>query len=216
MSDSTPSHAKLAAAASFSSPFAAHTAHEHPTRDGLVQVRLHAERLASVTLISTWMGGTQALCAALGKALAATDLFPLPAATGQTAQCPLGLLLRTGPHEFMLIGSGTADALGALQAHITSDIGALLDLSHARCRVHIEGPHAVTTLGKLFALDFREAAFAVGQLQLSGHHHVPCSLHRLGAESFDLYLLSTYAHGQLESLQDAALEYGVALTIAHA
>ena len=211
MSDSTTASSTLAAA--FSSAFADHAAHEHPTRDGLVQVRLQAERLASVTLISTWMGGTQALCAALGQALAATDLFPLPASTGQTAQCPLGLLLRTGPHEFMLIGSGAVDVAAALKAHITPDIGALLDLSHARCRVHIEGPHAVATLGKLFALDFRDAAFAVGQLQLSGHHHVPCSLHRLGADSFDMYLLSTYAHGQLESLWDAALEYGVALSI---
>ena len=212
MSDSTTTSAQAAASA-FSSPFSGHVAHEHPTRDRLVQVHLRAEGLASVTLISTWMGGTQALCAALGQALAATDLFPLPASTGQTAQCPLGLLLRTGPHEFMLIGSGTADRLDALRAHITPDIGALLDLSHARCRVHIEGPHAVATLGKLFALDFRDAAFSVGQLQLSGHHHLPCSLHRLGADSFDMYLLSTYAHGQLESLWDAALEYGVALSI---
>lgn len=211
MSDST-THAMAAA---FSSPFSGHVAREYPTRNGLVQVGLRAERLASVTLISTWMGGTQALCAALGQALAATDLFPLPAATGQTAQCPLGLLLRTGPHEFMLIGNGTADVAAAMQAHITPDIGAVLDLSHARCRVHIEGPQTVATLGKLFALDFRDAAFAPGQLKLSGHHHVPCSLHRLGADSFDLYLLSTYAHGQLESLQDAALEYGVVLTIAN-
>ena len=214
MSDSTtPASSSLAAAAAFSSPFAEHAAHEHPTRDGLVQVRLQAERLASVTLISTWMGGTQALCAALGKVLAATDLFPLPAATGQTAQCPLGLLLRTGPHEFMLIGSGAADVAAALKAHITPDIGAVLDLSHARCRVHIEGPQAVAALGKLFALDFRDASFGVGQLKLSGHHHVPCSLQRLGADSFHLYLLSTYAHGQLESLWDAALEYGVALGV---
>lgn len=213
MSDSTTPSCAPAASVAFSSPFADHAEHEHPTRDGLVQVRLQAERLTSATLISTWMGGTQALCAALGQALAATDLFPLPAATGQTAQCPLGLLLRTGPHEFMLIGSGATDTLDALQAHITPEIGALLDLSHARCRVHIEGPQAVATLGKLFALDFRDDAFAVGQLQLSGHHHVPCSLHRLGADRFDLYLLSTYAHGQLESLWDAALEYGVALSI---
>lgn len=213
MSDSTTPSFVPAASVELSSPFADHAAHEHPTHKGLVQVRLQAERLTSVTLISTWMGGTQALCAALGQALAATDLFPLPASTGHTAQCPLGLLLRTGPHEFMLIGSGATDTLDALRAHITPEIGALLDLTHARCRVHIEGPQAVATLGKLFALDFRDAAFAVGQLQLSGHHHVPCSLHRLGADRFDLYLLSTYAHGQLESLWDAALEYGVALRI---
>lgn len=197
----------------FHSPFAAHSAGEHPSRDGQIQVRLHAHTLPSVTLISTWPSGTTALCDVLGKALGATDMFPLPGATGQTAPCPLGLLMRTGPTEFLLIGETAADTVGALRRHITPDVGAVLDLSHARVRVQVQGPKAVATLGKLFALDFRDGAFPVGTLQLSGHHHVPCSLHRIGQDNFDLYMLSTYAHGQLESLHDAALEYGVALTL---
>ena len=197
----------------FQSPFAEYSAGERPSRDGQIQVRLHAHTLANVTLISTWPNGTAALCDALAQALGATDMFPLPDATGQTAPCPLGLLLRSGPHEFMLIGDAATDPLGVLHRHVAPDIGAVLDLSHARVRVHVQGAQAVATLGKLFALDFRDAAFPVGTLQLSGHHHVPCSLHRTGVDHFDLYLLSTYAHGQLESLHDAALEYGVALTL---
>ncbi|MDH4479430.1 MAG: hypothetical protein QE283_06105 [Rhodoferax sp.] len=208
-------HTPTPAAQALRSPFAHIAVQSRPTHDGLVQVRLHAERLDQVTLISTWMGGTQALCEALANALAATGLFPLPAATGDTAVCPLGLLIRSGPHEFMLIGPGTVDVIAELRGHITAEVGALLDLSHARCRVRVEGPQAVSMLGKLFALDFRETAFAPGQFKLSGHHHVPCSLHRLDADRFDLYLFSTYAAGQLESLQDAALEYGVALTLAN-
>jgi len=198
----------------FHSPFAEHSACEHLSRDGQIQVRLHAHTLANVTLISTWPSGTAALCAALAQAFGATDMFPLPASTGQTAPCPLGLLLRTGPTEFLLIGDTVADSVGALKGHVSADVGALLDLSHARCRVQIQGPQSMATLGKLFALDFRDAAFPVGTVQLSGHHHVPCSLHRTGQECFDLYLPSTYAHGQLEALIDAALEYGVALTLA--
>ena len=212
MSNSTP--VAIGESALLNTPFSGHKPQERPSREGLVQVRLHAEPLRSVTLISTWMSGTQALCVALAQALGPTDPFPLPEATGHTAQCPMGLLLRTGPHEFMLIASGAAHPAEALQPHITPDIGTLLDLSHARCRVQLEGPQALATLGKLFALDFRDATFPVGRVQLTGHHHVPCSLHRLGADRFDLYLLSTYAHGQLESLLDAALEYGVALTLA--
>jgi len=208
-------HSSTAATLSLRSPFADIASQQSPTRDGRVQVRMRAETLAQVTLISTWMGGTQGLCQALGKALAATDLFPLPAATGHTAVCPLGLVMRTGPHEFMLIGHGAADVMSTLRPHITPDLGALLDLSHARCRVLMEGPQVIAALGKLFALDFRETAFGVGQVKLSGHHHVPCTLHRLGSDSFDLYLFSTYAHGQLESLQDAALEYGVALSVSN-
>lgn len=198
----------------FHSPFAEHSACERPTRDGQIQVRLHAHTLPNVTLISTWPSGTAALCGALAQALGATDMFPLPGATGQTAPCPLGLLMRTGSTEFLLIGETAADTVGALRRHIAPDVGAVLDLSHARVRVQVQGAQAVAALGKLFALDFRDAAFPVGRLQLSGHHHVPCSLHRLGEDRFDLYLLSTYAHGQLEALLDAALEYGVALTLA--
>ena len=198
----------------FHSPFAEHSACEHLSRDGQIQVRLHAQTLPSVTLISTWPSGTAALCDALAQALAATDMFPLPSATGQTAPCPLGLLMRTGPTEFLLIGETVADTVGALRGPIAPDVGAVLDLSHARVRVQVQGAQAVAALGKLFALDFRDAAFPVGRMQLSGHHHVPCSLHRTGQECFDLYLPSTYAHGQLEALIDAALEYGVALTLA--
>ena len=198
----------------FQSPFAEHSACEHPSRDGQIQVRLHAQTLPSVTLISTWPSGTAALCDALAQEFGATDMFPLPSATGQSASCPLGLLLRTGPTEFLLIGETAADTVGALRGPIAPDVGAVLDLSHARVRVQVQGAQAVAALGKLFALDFRDAAFPVGRVQLSGHHHVPCSLHRLGEDRFDLYMLSTYAHGQLEALLDAALEYGVALTLA--
>ena len=53
------------------------------------------------------------------------------------------------------------------------------------------------------------AAFAIGCL--SGHHHLPCGLHRLAEAEFDLYVFTTYAHDQLASLMDAALEYGVHL-----
>jgi hypothetical protein len=42
---------------------------------------------------------------------------------------------------------------------------------------------------------------------------VPCTLHRLGPQQFDLYLFSTYAYDQLSTLIDAALEYGVHLEV---
>ena len=199
----------------FHSPFAEHFACERPSRNGTVQVRLHAHTLPSVTLISTWPSGTAALCTALAQALGATDMFPLPAATGQTAPCPMGLLLRTGPTEFMLIGETGADVAGVLRGQMGPDVGSVLDLSHARVRIQMQGPQAVAALSKLLALDLRPAAFPADTLKLSGHHHVPCSVHRMGEDRFDLYLLSTYAHGQLESLVDASLEYGVALTLGH-
>jgi sarcosine oxidase subunit gamma len=172
----------------------------------LVQVHITAQRLQSVTLISTWASGIEALTQAVHSALGS----PPPAHTGEATECEAGLLMRSGPLEFMLIGTHAApDRVAQLRAQIPGEIGSVLDLSHARIRVQLHGAKAVDALGKLYALDFRPAAFPVGRFQLTGHHHIPCMLHRLDAQHFELYFLSTYAHGQIQALMDVALEYGV-------
>lgn len=180
----------------------------HPTHQGLVQVHISAQALDSVTLMSTWASGIDGLTRAVHQALGCTP----PARTGETSACTQGLLMRSGPLEFLLVGLHAApDRVAQLRAHIPADTGSVLDLSHARVRVRVQGVKAVHALSKLYALDFRPAAFAAGDFKLSGHHHIPCTLHRLDAHSFDLYFLSTYAHGQIAALADAALEYGVSV-----
>jgi methylglutamate dehydrogenase subunit D len=180
----------------------------HPTHQALVQVHMTAQRLQSVTLLSTWASGIEALTQAMHSALGCTP----PAHTGHATACEAGLLMRSGPLEFMLIGAHPApDRVAQLRAHIPAEIGSVLDLSHARIRVQLHGAKAVDALAKLYALDFRPAAFPVGRFQLTGHHHIPCVLHRLDGQHFELYFLSTYAHGQIEALMDVALEYGVEL-----
>ena len=187
-------------------PASGHTV--HPTHQGLVQVHISAHALDSVTLMSTWASGIDGLTQAVHQALGCTP----PARTGETTACAQGLLMRSGPLDFMLIGAQTAqDRVAQLRALIPADTGSVLDLSHARVRVQVQGAKAVDALSKLYALDFRPAAFAVGNFKLTGHHHVPCTLHRRETQGFDLYFLSTYAHGQIAALADAALEYGVAV-----
>jgi sarcosine oxidase subunit gamma len=121
--------------------------------------------------------------------------------------------MRTGPQEWMLIGGTDQAGQVTLRSHVNPDVGSITDLSHARCRIHVNGSKATEALGKLFALDFRNAAFALNDIALTGHHHVPCTVHRLGEQSFDLYVFSTYAFGQLESLIDASREVGVELSL---
>ena len=191
------------------SPFTGHHAESQPNRQGQVQVHVNAQVLPSVTLISTWVRGEAKLAEALTQALQVS----IPQVTGKTVQCALGLLMRTGPQEWMLIGSTNQDAQATLRSHIHSEVGSITDLSHARCQIHVSGTKAKEALGKLFALDFRNAAFALNDIALTGHHHVPCTVHRLGEQSFDLYVFSTYAFGQLESLIDASREFGVELSL---
>ena len=192
---------------SLRSPFAGHAAGKRPNTAGQTGVQLTASTLASVTLISTWTSGMDTLQQAL------TQVFGshIPQQTGKIAQTELGLLMRTGPEEFMLIGDDYTDRTALLRTSIAADVGSVTDLSQARCRIRIEGAKCRVTLNKLFALDLREAAFPLGDVAMTGTHHVPCALHRLGADAFDIYVFSTYAHDQLGTVLDAALEYGVAL-----
>jgi len=188
-------------------PFPSTLAQRRPNRQGQVQVHMQAGTLAHLTQISTWIGGWPALAAQLAP------LMPVPASTGQTAWQDGDWVARTGPEELLLIAAPHSTLLVQVQANVPADIGHTLDLSHARCRLRLQGGGCVPTLQKLFALDFRAAAFPVGEVRLSGAHHLPALLHRSGADTFDLYLHTTYAHDQVESLLDAALEWGVQLSL---
>ena len=193
--------------ASQRSPFEGHEHTGRPNAAGTIGVRLAAETLASVTQVSTWISGVAGLEQALVEVLGQRA----PMLTGGTLRTPQGLVIRTGPEEFLIVAEGPADNTVWLRRHVAADVGSVTDLSHARCRIRIGGNRCRDALGKLFPIDLRDAAFPVEQARLTGHHHVPCLIHRLGVDRFDLYVFSTYAHDQLSTVVDAALEYGVAL-----
>ena len=201
MSDSIASGATNAALATRS----------QPTRSGQLQVHLRVQKLSNLTQISTWSSSIGALSSALHRAL---DCAP-PLHTGHLVQCALGTLMRSGPFEFLLVGDADhspSDRVALLRQHINAEMGSVLDLSHARVRVSVHGDKAVEALSKLYALDFRPVAFATNSFVLTGHHHIPCLLHRLDAQHFHAYYFTTYARGQIDLLADAALEFGVDVT----
>ena len=190
------------------SPFAGHAAGRQPNAAGQIGVEISAGLLPSVTLFSTWISGLPGLLGAMHAVFGASA----PERTGLALKTELGLLCRTGPEEFMLIGDDATDRCALLRASIAADVGSVTDLSHARCRIGISGTQCRTVLNKLFALDLRESAFPVGDVAMTGTHHVPCMLRRLGSDSFEMVVFSTYAHDQLDTLLDAAKEYGLTLT----
>ena len=189
------------------SPFEGHATGNRPNAAGQIGVQLTASMLPSFTLISTWISGLPGLLEALTTVFGDT----VPQRIGKTTRTEFGLLARSGPEEFLLVGDDYSDRTTLLRASVGADTGSVTDLSHARCRIHIEGGQCRTVLNKLFALDLRESAFVIGDIAMTGTHHVPSTLHRLGAEAFDLYVFSTYAYDQLATVLDAAQEYGVAL-----
>jgi sarcosine oxidase subunit gamma len=189
------------------SPFEGHATGNRPNASGQIGVQVTAGMLPSFTLISTWVNGLPGLLDALTTVFGDT----VPQRIGKTTRTEFGLLMKSGPEEFLLVGDDASDRAAMLRTLIGADTGSVTDLSHARCRIHIEGAQCRTVLNKLFALDLRESAFAIGDIAMTGTHHVPSTLHRLGPDSFDLYVFSTYAYDQLATVLDAAQEVGVGL-----
>jgi heterotetrameric sarcosine oxidase gamma subunit len=202
----------MAATALHRSPFEGHVAGAQASATGHVGVRLRAETLPGVLLMASWPAAIADLERALASGLDLLAKAP-PGRTGQVVELAQGLLMRTGPCEFMLVCRTGVPTAADLRSQVPAEVGAVTDLGHARCRIRIEGDRCQATLSKLFALDLREANFPVGELRLTGHHHVPCSLHRRAVDRFDMYVLSTYAFDQLATVLDAAREFGVALEL---
>ncbi len=111
-------------------------------------------------------------------------------------------LMRTGPVQFWIIGPETDDFASRVQNSC-----AVTPLSHSRVRIGIEGVPARDVLAKLMPLDFHSAVFTPGRFAMTGLHHTPVTVHCVGADSFDLYVMRTFALNIWEVITDAALEY---------
>ena len=188
-------------------PFEAGMARRQSDRQGLVQVQMSAGMLTHVAQIGTWIGGWDALAARL------TNFMPVPSETGRSAWQGGDWIARIGPEEMLLVAAPGSTLPQHIATAVPPDLGHSLDLSHARCRLRMRGSGVVASLQKLFALDFREPAFGVGEVRQSGSHHLPDLLHRDDADAFDVYLHTTYARDQVESVFDAALEWGAELSV---
>jgi sarcosine oxidase subunit gamma len=122
----------------------------------------------------------------------------------------IGIALTYGSETLFRIGPGQIWIVSTPDYQLPKDLAldhAAIPLSHSRVRLLIEGPAARDVLAKGIALDFHPKAFEPGHFALTGLDHTPVMVHCTGAESFHLYVLSTFAVSVWHWLTDASLEY---------
>jgi heterotetrameric sarcosine oxidase gamma subunit len=131
-------------------------------------------------------------------------LGALPEKAGQSSGIRDRLLFRTGSEQFWVVSGTNEDPAEALQRAVRADIGTVTSLSHSRTRIFVEGPGARRVLGTGIAIDLDPLLFPIGAVALTGAHHTPVVLHRVGAERYELYVLRTFAVWIWDWLTDAA------------
>jgi methylglutamate dehydrogenase subunit D len=189
---------------------------ESAIRNGLAAGSRLRDNAAGVSLgeVRGWnllqVAGFGGTVAAVEVALAAAVGVAVPSRIGKSAMGDGTLsILRAGPDQFWLIGTGELPAREAvIRSAITPGTGVVTSLSHSRTRIFIEGSRARDVLAKEIAIDLDPVGLGVGTFVLCGLDHTPVLLHHTAAERFELFAPRSFALSVWQRLADAALEWG--------
>ncbi len=151
--------------------------------------------LSCLTQYSAWAETSSQLLEKLRRAAAADSL---PGRSG-SVRGARGSVLQIEPLKWWL--------LDAQAIELDVDVGVVLDLSHARTRLRVEGRCAGQLLNRHLALDLRDAAAKVGTVQACALHQAPVMLLHT-AEGFELFISRAYAHSVFELLRKSAEQFG--------
>ena len=167
-------------------------------------VRLSRRRALSIVQVAAFADSGEAVCRVAGEL---TGLAPDPTPNRGTTKDDRSWLW-IAPERWLLVAPADGTLASDLAAAIPADLGSVVDLSHARIALRLEGPDARTVLAKGCSLDFHPSVFGPGACAQSTLFHVATLIHCRGADSFELFAARGFGRSLWEMLVDAALEYG--------
>ena len=141
--------------------------------------------------------------AAAIKAAAGLTLKPAPGSG--TAKPAVGAI-NIAPARWLVSGEDTE--LVAKLADEVGDYGSVVDLSHGRSVIRIDGPKSRWVLAKLFAIDFSEEAFAKGDGLSTVHHDFMVQIQRTEDDASDIYVFRSFARSFWHLLCRSSEEVG--------
>jgi heterotetrameric sarcosine oxidase gamma subunit len=182
------------------SPLEGHLA---PGRSGLVTgagpgIRLSERRIASLWQVAAWPGRLSQA----GAAAAAAAGAPEAPGPGRSAAGGTATLMRIEPLKWWLVAGADLD-----RPALDGQDGTVLDLSHARTVIRVEGPATEALMARLAAVDLRERAFPEGAVAATGMHHVSVMLHRR-AGGIEIHVFRSFALSLWEHIGEVAAQFG--------
>jgi len=114
-----------------------------------------------------------------------------------------------GPDQYYV--QGTSKAEGVLARELSKQLAGLasvVDQSHGRLTLRIEGPKARDVLAKGTPVDLHPAEFPVGKSALTQMAHVGIHLTRVETDAYELSLFRGFSESFWEWLTEMSLEFG--------
>jgi sarcosine oxidase subunit gamma len=169
--------------------------------DRLVLSERHGLTVFQVTAFSSVLAqATTSLTNTLGLSAPACNRF-----SGSAAKS----LRNVGPGVWLLVGEATAlPPITELRAQLGAD-ATVVDLSHARCVLRLQGIAANRTLAKYCGLDLDVSTFPTGRATNTRFGKIGMHLARTDdLPTFELLVFRGYAEFVLEALCEGAAEFG--------
>jgi heterotetrameric sarcosine oxidase gamma subunit len=192
----------------FRSALAAHvTPGRFGAGDGEAPLVLSERPLGTLIQIAGWPGGFETAAGAVLKALG----FDGVGGYGVAQSSGDALAFRIAP-ERVLIRLPARTAWDKAAANLDPAATPVLDFSHARTVIGIDGAAAADLIARFLPIDLHDSVFGPGRFALSGLHAVPVMLHRRAdggaGPAFELYAPYTWAASVWESLTESAAPFG--------
>ena len=152
----------------------------------------------------------EAIAAALAEVLGTA----LPLTPNTVAEAGGHRVLWLGPDEWLVVTEpGAEEALAeALETALAAHHAAVTLVTDSRAVIGLGGPNARDVLAKGCSLDLHPRVFGVGRCAQSHLAKATVLLHQTDeAPAYDIYVLRSYADYLWRWLEDAGLEYGVAV-----
>ena len=118
------------------------------------------------------------------------------------------ICLRTAPNRLLIWQKEAGDALARLEV-LDPAVSPVLDLSHGRVRITIDGSQAQDLMARLSTIDFRERAFSDLAFAQTEIHHTSCMIFRPHSGTYELLVPSSYARSLWDFVCDVARPFGL-------
>ena len=169
---------------------------DEPLGDGITFNAIALHGAFEVNALASEKSVGSALAKATGTKVIEPQRFVAGQGTRVICLEPVRWLVHTG-----------LDQIGPLQKAV-GDAGTVVDVSHARSGFEIAGARAEDAMRKYLKLDLHPDRCPPGSALEAPIHHMGCLILRLAEDRFQLYTLSSLAESLLETMADAAIEYG--------
>lgn len=117
-------------------------------------------------------------------------------------------ILWTGPNRWLVVEPEVRDLDGLLQKALAPSNAAVVDLGHGRAALRLSGRSVRRVLMKGGPLDWHPSAFTPGMCAQTALFHLSALIDCREEDVFDIYVARGFAMSFLESVEQAAAEYG--------